>query len=59
MLELKPENRPNTQQILNMLEIQQKIIELNIYPLNKEIGIQNLTIELIVVNQDHIVFYFL
>ena len=36
MLQLKPENRPNTQQILNMPEIQQKIIELNIYPLEKE-----------------------
>ena len=36
MLELKPENRPNTQQILNMPEIQQKIIELNIFPLNNE-----------------------
>ena len=36
MLQLKPENRPNTQQILNMPEIQQKIIELNIYPLENE-----------------------
>ena len=36
MLELKPENRPNTQQILNIPEIQQKIIELNIFPLNNE-----------------------
>ena len=36
MLQLKPENRPNTQQILNMPEIKQKIIELNIYPLEEE-----------------------
>jgi hypothetical protein len=33
MLQLKPENRPNTQQILNMPEIQEKIKELNIFPL--------------------------
>ena len=36
MLQLKPENRPNTQQILNMPEIKQKIKELNIYPLSEE-----------------------
>ena len=34
MLQLKPENRPNTEQILNLPEIKEKIIQLNIYPLN-------------------------
>ena len=34
MLQLKPENRPNTTQILNMPEIKEKIQELNIFPLN-------------------------
>ena len=34
MLQLKPENRPNTQQILKMPEIQEKIVELNIFPLD-------------------------
>ena len=36
MLELKPENRPTTQQILNMPEIQQKIRELNIFSLDND-----------------------
>jgi serine/threonine protein kinase len=36
MLQLKPENRPNTQQILKMPEIQEKIIELNIFPLEND-----------------------
>ena len=36
MLQLKPENRPNTQQILNIPEIQDKIRELNIFPIESE-----------------------
>ena len=31
MLQLKPENRPNTEQILNLPEIKEKIIQLNYY----------------------------
>ena len=36
MLQLKPENRPNTKQILNIPEIKEKIIELNIFPLDSD-----------------------
>ena len=36
MLQLKPENRPNTQQILNIPEIQDKIKELNIFPIESD-----------------------
>ena len=36
MLQLKPENRPNTKQILNIPEIQDKIKELNIFPIESD-----------------------
>ena len=41
MLQLKPENRPNTQQILKIPIIQQKIKELKIFPLDNDENIWN------------------
>ncbi len=41
MLQLKPEERPNTEDILKLPEIVDKIEELKIYPLYNNINIQN------------------